>query len=123
MLHITRGTEGGRHRTVPLMGEPERVRRAAEIIGCAGSENVFGRINSHADIHNYRAQYATDVYSQYARPKEEIPPAERYVCRRDCAGMVLDKRAMRIASEALGHSRINVIAGHYLRRDIGLSKL
>ena len=55
------------------------------------------------------------VTSRYARPKDEISPAERYVCRRDCAGIVLDKRAMRIASEALGHSRINVIAGHYLR--------
>ena len=119
VLHITRGTKGGRHRTVPLMGEPERVRRVAEIIGRAGSEKVFGRINSHADIHSYRAQYATDVYNRYARPIEEIPPAERYVCRRDCAGIVLDKRAMRIASEALGHSRINVIAGHYLK-NIGI---
>lgn len=66
------------------------------------------------DIHSYRAQYATEVYDRYARPKEEIPPAERYVCRRDCAGIVLDKCAMRIASEALGHSRINVITEYYL---------
>ena len=58
--------------------------------------------------------YATEVYDRYARPKEEIPPAERYVCRRDCAGIVLDKCAMRIASEALGHSRINVITEYYL---------
>ena len=101
------------------MGEPERVRRALEIISRAGSEKVFDRINSHADIHSYRAQYATDVYSWYARPIKEIPPTERYICRRDCAGIVLDKRAMWIASEALGHSRINVIAGHYLK-NIGI---
>lgn len=115
VLHVTRGTKGGRHRTVPLMGEPECVRRAVEIIGRAGSEKVFGRINSHADIHSYRAQYATGVYNRYARTIEKIPPAERYVCRRDCAGIVLDKRAMRIALEALEHNRFNVIAERYLK--------
>ena len=38
----------------------------------------------------------------------------RYYCRNDLKGVVYDKQAMRIASRALGHNRICVIAGHYL---------
>ena len=39
---------------------------------------------------------------------------DRYVCRRDRAGVVYDKAAMLQVSRMLGHNRISVIAGHYL---------
>ena len=38
----------------------------------------------------------------------------RYCCMKDRAGVWYDREAMREASRALGHSRIDVIAGHYL---------
>ena len=40
---------------------------------------------------------------------------EKYYCRGDRKGEVFDRAAMRITSNALGHGRIGVIAGHYLK--------
>lgn len=47
---------------------------------------------------------------------ENIPISERYIMRKDRAGEILDKRAMRIVSKAMGHNRIDVIALNYLYR-------
>ena len=75
---------------------------------------VWNKIPSRADIHSYRADYCKSVYRLYARPIAEIPKSDRYYCRGDLRGVVYDKRAMLIASRALGHNRIGVFAGHYL---------
>ena len=42
---------------------------------------------------------------------------EVYVCRGDLKGVVYDRKAMEIASKALGHNRISVIAAHYIRKN------
>ena len=76
---------------------------------------VFGKVNSHLPIHKYRAQYATNLYKSLARPIEQVPMNERYYCRLDRAGDVFDKKAMAVVSKNLGHNRLSVIAGHYLR--------
>ena len=76
---------------------------------------VFGKVNSHLPIHKYRAAYATELYKKLARPIEQIPLKERYYCHLDRVGDVFDKRAMAIVSKNLGHNRLSVIAGHYLR--------
>jgi hypothetical protein len=39
---------------------------------------------------------------------------EKYICRKDKAGIVYDRRAMKIVSKQLGHNRISVIASDYL---------
>jgi hypothetical protein len=65
------------------------------------------------DVHHYRSEYASTLYRKLAR--QEIPKAERYCCRGDLKGTWYDKAAMKEVSEALGHSRISVIAEHYLR--------
>ena len=75
---------------------------------------IWSKIPSRADIHSYRADYCRVVYEQHARPINMIPKNERYHCRSDLKGVVYDKRAMAVASRALGHNRIGVIAGHYL---------
>ena len=82
----------------------------------AGGGLVWSRVPSAADIHSYRADYACRVYSAHARPLREIPPAERYHCRGDLKGRTYDRKAMMVASKALGHSRLSVIASHYLWR-------
>lgn len=64
-------------------------------------------------LHRYRAEYATHYYESLAR--KDIPPADRYYCRKELKGTVYDRRAMRIVSHSLGHERIKVIASHYLR--------
>ena len=85
------------------------------------------QVHKCADIHAYRAEYATDIYRKYARPIEEIPydkvnkgtgkryQSEVYSCRKDEAGKKLDKAAMLVCSKALGHNRISVVADNYIR--------
>ena len=42
---------------------------------------------------------------------------EIYIYRNDKALFIYDRNAMEVASKALGHNRINVIATHYIRKD------
>ena len=81
----------------------------------AGIGKVWVKVPQNADIHSYRADYASRIYLKYARPIEELPRKERYICRKDKRGVVYDRAAMLEASRALGHNRISVVGEHYLR--------
>ena len=123
-IKVDRGSKGGRYREAPVIGDIGNVKR---LMSMAGNEKVFSKIPSGADIHSYRADYATAIYNMNARPIEEIPydalnwglkcayQSEVYHCRGDKKGVKLDKLAMKKASEALGHNRISVVAAHYIR--------
>lgn len=111
-LHITSGSKGGRERYAPIISDKDLVIRLCKR---AGDGKVFEKIPSGADIHSYRRDYATAIYWQHARPLEQLTAKEKYYCRGDRNGEVFDRAAMRIASNALGHGRIEVIAGHYLK--------
>lgn len=102
--------KGGRIRTLPIlsMEAVERIKATPD------GQRVWLNVPKKADIHRYRAEYAKSIYSQHARPLESIPKSDRYYCRKDLKGTLYDKQAMKIASEALGHSRIDIIASHYL---------
>lgn len=103
--------KGGRYREAPIIGA-----NAAAVVArmqAAGDDRVWESVPSHMDVHEYRSEYATAIYMAYKR--DVIPKADRYICRKDRKGEVLDKVAMLAASEALGHSRISVVAGHYIR--------
>ena len=90
-------------------------------------DRVWLYVNSNADIHSYRSDYATAIYKEYARRIEDIPydrvnkgtghrfQGDVYTCRKDEAGKKLDKAAMLICSKALGHNRISVVADNYIR--------
>lgn len=104
--------KGGRFRKIPICGDVELVVRKMQ---AAGTGKVWKKVPQNADIHSYRADYASRIYLKYARPIEEIPRKERYICRKDKAGIVYDKAAMLEASKALGHNRISVMGEHYLR--------
>ena len=106
--------KGGRFRVITICGNVELVIGKMKE---AGTEKVWKKIPSNADIHSYRADYATRIYLKYARPIEEIPRKERYICRKDKAGIVYDRKAMLETSRALGHNRVDVVAQHYLRMD------
>ena len=106
--------KGGKQRLAPIYGPPERVERVVDMMQAAGDELLFPEIPYAADIHSYRAEYACTIYRTHARPLDQIPREEQYICRKDLAGTVYDKKAMKIASEALGHSRLDVIAQSYL---------
>lgn len=110
-IHMEKGQcKGGRERDIPIIGNVERVR---EMMERANDNKVWNKVPSAMDVHHYRSEYASKLYRELAR--DIIPKNDRYCCRNDLKGVWYDKTAMREVSEALGHSRISVIAEHYLR--------
>lgn len=124
-INIENG-KGGRKRISPIVGKNidqivERMKNTPE------DKKVWEYVNSNADIHSYRADYATEIYKTYARNIEDIPfdrvnkgtgkkfQSDVYTCRKDEAGKKLDKAAMLLSSKALGHNRIEVVANNYIR--------
>lgn len=113
-LHITRNTKGGRWRMAPITGTAEEIAMVQRMCKAAGDSRVWSHVPGSADIHSYRADYCQRVYEAAARPVDQIPADERYYCRGDRKGMILDRAAMLVASRALGHNRTDIIASHYL---------
>ena len=123
--HVRNG-KGGRERLSPIVG-PDAAQIIERLQNTPGEEKVWQHIHNCADIHGYRAEYATAIYKAHARAIEEIPydrvnrgtgrryQSEVYTCRKDEAGKKLDKAAMLICSKALGHNRISVVADNYIR--------
>jgi hypothetical protein len=124
-IHVRNG-KGGRERLSPIIGK-----NAGQIIerisNTPAEETVWQHIHNSADIHGYRAEYATAIYKAHARKLQDIPydrvnrgtgkryQSEVYTCRKDEAGKKLDKVAMLVCSKALGHNRISVVADNYIR--------
>ena len=123
--HVRNG-KGGRERMSPIIG-PNTEQIVERIKSTPAEEKVWQHIHQSADIHGYRAEYATIIYRAKARAIEEIPydrvnrgtgrkyQSEVYTCRKDEAGRKLDKAAMLVCSKALGHNRIEVVANNYIR--------
>lgn len=113
-LLVNKGTKGGKPRIAEIIGENKKETQL--IINWIKSKNgrLFPRLSSHYDNHSYRAVYAKRIYNKYARKIYQIPPTDRYIMRKDRAGEIYDKAAMRVASRNLGHNRISVIAQSYL---------
>lgn len=124
-IHVRNG-KGGRERISPIIGK-NILQIAERINNTPKGQKVWLHVHKSADIHSYRAEYATDMYRMYARPIEQIPydrvnkgtnrryQSQVYTCRKDEAGRKLDKAAMLICSKALGHNRISVMADNYIR--------
>ena len=103
--------KGGRYRESPVIGH--HAEEVAARMRAAGNGKVWGKVPSHMDVHSYRSEYATAIYCAYAR--NPIPEKDRYHCRGDRKGLTMDRMAMLEASRALGHNRIDIVAGHYIR--------
>lgn len=111
IIHVIRG-KGGKERFVEALDDtPLMLAREAQE---EGRKRIFDRIHKYAPIHEWRAEFARETYHRHARPLEEIPLKERYICRKDKAGVVYDVKAMKRASKELGHGRADVIALSYL---------
>jgi len=121
---VNKGSKGGKYREVPVIGNKELV---VKIMQSVGNHKVFKKIHSSADIHSYRSDYVNAYYNMISRPIDQIPydkinrgtglayQSQVYHCRCDLKGIKYDKLAMKEVSKALGHNRINVIAGNYLK--------
>lgn len=113
-VYIKNG-KGGKKRYAMVVGEtPEETEEIIEIFKQSGKLNICSKLPSAFDNHYYRGVYAKRVYNKFARPEEKIPDKQKYIMRKDRAGEVLDRRAMKITSRCLGHNRIDIIARHYL---------
>lgn len=118
--------KGGRERLSPIIGPntDEMIKRIRET---NPDENVWKHVNTKADIHSFRAEYAGRIYKKYARNIEDIPydknypnsekkyQSEVFKLHNELKGKMLDKKAMLYCSKALGHNRINVVANNYNR--------
>lgn len=123
--HVRNG-KGGRERVSPITG-PNAGQIVDRIRSTPPEEKVWQHVHQSADIHGYRAEYATAIYKAHARAIQDIPydrinhgtgrryQSQVYTCRKDEAGRKLDKAAMLVCSKALGHNRISVVADNYIR--------
>lgn len=110
------GTKGGKRREVPV--REEYAAKVVELCRKAGSERVFEKVPDTLDQHYYRGVYAKELYREALERKQESgAEINPYYCRGDRAGEVYDRDCMAEVSKALGHTRISVIAGHYLYED------
>lgn len=112
-VHVNNG-KGGKQRDVLIIGTDKHIRAVCDRMQQAGSNLVFQHVHSKLDVHYFRSCYACDLYRSIARDPADLPTKEKYICRKDKAGIVYDRKAMAVVSKMLGHNRIDVIANSYL---------
>jgi len=106
VVHVFKG-KGGKEREIPVFpGREQYVLQVRD--GRPEGEKVFSRIPVNLDIHALRRQFSQDLYEYYAgRP---LPPWEGRLKSRD-----FDREAAERVTRCLGHNRVDVIFGHYIR--------
>lgn len=100
--------KGGRERIAPILAEKqEQVTEIVNnsIINKGMNETLFDKYSKNINNHDFRAQYATALYKELSEQSEEL--------KSDYRGY--DSDIIREVSEALGHSRLDVVVSHYLR--------
>lgn len=124
VLH--RNDKGGKTRISPIVG-PNTDKIVERMKNTAPDEKVWQYVSGNCDVHGYRADYATYLYKEYARPIEELSfknkikcadgkyRSEIYTCRGDEAGKKLDRQAIGVISIALGHNREDTAISNYVR--------
>lgn len=124
ILH--RSDKGGKTRISPIVG-PHTEKIVERMKNTAPNELVWQYVSSNCDVHGYRADYATILYKQYARPIENLNfrnkikcsdgkyRSEIYTCRGDEKGKKLDRKAIGVISIALGHNREDTAISNYVR--------
>ena len=98
-----------------------------EVYAGVGNETLSCMQTAYTDVVNQMVEYSESTRNYITRDPKELkdekwynPKTKKmesavYHCRSDRKGTAFDKEAMIKASEALGHSRLDVVAGHYIR--------
>lgn len=123
-----KGSKGGRDRYTPILPEYQKeISRLVADRELLGKEKIFDKVNSHANIHAYRREYCKSLYLKCvndknyrdklvkdyeSRGKEMTVTKEEYKTR---DGQVFDRQSLSIASQALGHNRLDVIPKSYFK--------
>jgi integrase len=106
VVRVVKG-KGGKWREVPVF--PGREQAVLDAVKDKAPEaHVFERISSLLDIHSYRRQFAQDLYERISG--KPLPPLKGRLHSAD-----LDKDAASYVSRCLGHNRIDIIFGSYIR--------
>ncbi len=106
VVRVVKG-KGGKYRAVPAFPGREQA-ILSQVIGKEADAPVFERLSSLLDIHSYRRQFAQELYEHLSGCP--LPPKEGRLHSPD-----LDRRAALFVSQCLGHNRIEIIFGHYIR--------
>lgn len=109
IIHVRQGKGGKERFVISLNDIPLEL---AEQVDARGDKLIFPHIPKYAPVHTWRRSYASDLYQRLARPVEEIPRQEQYICRGERAGTIYDKRAMQAVSKMLGHARLDVVTSY-----------
>ena len=109
IVHVRQG-KGGKERFVIALNDLPL--ELAEQAAARGDKLIFSYMPKYAPVHTWRRAYAQDLYLRLARPVEEIPRQEQYICSGERAGIIYDKRAMQAVSKMLGHSRLDVVTAY-----------
>jgi integrase len=106
VIHVRKG-KGGKERKVAVFpGREQDVLAMKE--GRAETELVFDRLPSAMDIHAYRRRFAQELYERLSG--RTLPPREGRLQAQD-----FDREAAEQVTRQLGHNRVDVIFGPYIR--------
>ena len=106
VVHVRKG-KGGKERKVPVFpGREQAVLAVKE--GRPEHALVFDRLPSAMDIHAYRRRFAQELYEHLSG--RALPPSAGRLRSPD-----FDEKAAEYVTKCLGHNRIDVIFGHYIR--------
>ena len=107
LVVFVRHGKGGKDREVPVFpGREQAV--LSQVDSRPPDEHVFARISGLLDIHSYRRRFAQELYEY--RSGRPLPPLEGRL-----ESETLDLNAALYVSRCLGHNRIDIIFGHYIR--------
>lgn len=106
--------KGGKVRDITIIGSPKEIEYVVNTMRAAKEGLVFQSVHSAFDEHYYRSIYACRAYKKVERDIESLENKDLYICRKDKKGVKYDKKALKYASEQLGHHRIDVVALSYL---------
>ncbi len=107
LVVCVRHGKGGKVRLVPVFpGREQAV--LSQVTGRSPGEHVFTKISGNLDIHSYRREFAQQLYEHLSG--KPLPPLTG---RLQSAN--LDRDAALYVSRCLGHNRIDIIFGHYIR--------
>lgn len=104
--HVKRSRSRKERYVTPLNDAPLFLANCAKM---QGSKFVILRLPKSAPTHAWRAAQARALYDQLKRPIDTIPAKERYYCRRQWAGTIYDKRALRLVADMLELDRIAAV--------------
>lgn len=113
-LSIFVNGKGGLERYSPVFGSSDERELVVRLCMEAGDGRVFPHLPRNLNLRDLRAFFASSVYLIFARDVSKLPREERYVCRADYKGIILDRKAMAITSWALRHRREDIISKSYI---------